>query len=70
MRFPVAFRSIPFLAAFLALAPGAQARPLGSFTWQLQPFCIRVAMNGRQDGAVYTLDEFPASVTRAAELLS
>ena len=36
----------------------AQAQPLGSFTWQLQPFCNRVTVNVRQDGAVYTLDGF------------
>ena len=34
----------------------AMAQPLGSFTWQLQPFCNRVTVNVRQDGAVYTLD--------------
>ena len=56
MRIAVVVQSIPLLAAFLALAPGVQAQPLGSFTWQLQPFCNRVTVNVRQDGAVYTLD--------------
>ena len=36
----------------------AEAQPLGSFTWQLQPFCNRVTVSIRQDGAVYTLDGF------------
>ncbi len=40
------------------LATPATAQPLGSFTWQLQPFCNRVTVNVRQDGAVYTLDGF------------
>ncbi|MGE0461164.1 MAG: tail fiber domain-containing protein [Vicinamibacterales bacterium] len=44
------------LAAVPAGVPAASAQPLGSFTWQLQPFCNRVTVNVRQDGAVYTLD--------------
>src|SRR5262245_28786612 len=36
----------------------ATAQPLGTFTWQLQPFCNRVTVNVRQDGTVYTLDGF------------
>ena len=40
------------------LVTPASAQPLGSFTWQLQPFCNRVTVNVRQDGAVYTLDGF------------
>ena len=59
MSFPV--RILPLvlavlLAPFLAGVPRADAQPLGSFTWQLQPFCNRVTVNVRQDGAVYTLD--------------
>jgi hypothetical protein len=44
------------LAISLAAVPWSLAQPLGSFTWQLQPFCNRVTVNVRQDGAVYTLD--------------
>ena len=33
-----------------------EAQPLGSFSWQLQPYCNRVTVNVRQDGSVYTLD--------------
>ncbi len=40
------------------LGTSATAQPLGSFTWQLQPFCNRVTVNVRQDGDVYTLDGF------------
>jgi len=36
----------------------AEAQPLGSFSWQLQPYCNRVTVNVQQDGAVYTLDGF------------
>ncbi|HUU34194.1 MAG TPA: hypothetical protein VMW48_09020, partial [Vicinamibacterales bacterium] len=36
----------------------AGAQPLGTFTWQLQPFCNRVTVSIRQDGGVYTLDGF------------
>jgi hypothetical protein len=48
------------LLVVVALGPLAAtdvvAQPLGSFTWQLQPYCNRVTVNVRQDGAVYTLD--------------
>ena len=46
------------LAAFTFMPEVASAQPLGTFTWQLQPFCNRVTVNVRQDGAVYTLDGF------------
>ena len=35
---------------------GAQAQPLGTFRWQLQPFCNVLTLSVRQDGTVYTLD--------------
>ncbi len=34
------------------------AQSLGTFTWQLQPFCNRVTVNVTQNGGVYTLDGF------------
>jgi hypothetical protein len=34
----------------------AGAQPLGSFTWQLQPFCNRVTVTVTQNGGIYTLD--------------
>ena len=46
----------PLIVLLLSALAGAQ--PLGSFTWQLQPFCNRVTVSIRQDGAVYTLDGF------------
>jgi hypothetical protein len=49
---PLAF---PFVVGVFGVGP-AIAQPLGSFTWQLQPYCNRVTVNVRQDGAVYTLD--------------
>jgi hypothetical protein len=36
----------------------AAAQPLGTFRWQLQPFCNVVTVNVTQSGAVYTLDGF------------
>jgi hypothetical protein len=46
------------VTGILTAATGAAAQPLGSFTWQLQPFCNRVTVSVHQDGAVYTLDGF------------
>ncbi len=39
-------------------APGmrVQAQALGTFRWQLQPFCNVLTLSVRQDGVVYTLD--------------
>jgi hypothetical protein len=58
----MAHRTSTLSALLIALtivpATPAVAQPLGSFTWQLQPFCNRVTVNVRQDGAVYTLDGF------------
>lgn len=45
-------------AGWSVAVPPAGAQPLGTFTWQLQPYCNRVTVNVRQDGAVYTLDGF------------
>ena len=36
----------------------AQAQSLGSFTWQLQPFCNRLTVTVTQNGAIYTLDGY------------
>jgi len=44
------------VALVLVTGLPAAAQPLGSFTWQLQPYCNRVTVNVRQDGGVYTLD--------------
>ena len=41
--------------AFPALAT---AQSLGTFTWQLQPFCNRVTVSLVQQGAAYTVDGF------------
>jgi hypothetical protein len=43
------------LVALLAPEPAA-AQALGTFRWQLQPFCNVVTLNVTQQGAVYTLD--------------
>ena len=36
----------------------ADAQPLGTFRWQLQPFCNVVTANVTQNGAVYTIDGY------------
>jgi hypothetical protein len=41
-----------------AVAPPVRAQALGTFRWQLQPYCNILTLNVRQDGAVYTLDGF------------
>ena len=50
-------RSFAFAAVAAALVSpgGAHAQPLGSFSWQLQPFCNVVTVNLTQQGAVYTV---------------
>ena len=40
------------------LAAAAEAQPLGTFSWQLQPFCNVVTVNITQLGAFYTMDGF------------
>ena len=51
-------RSVLLLAlAWLIPAPAA-AQPLGTFRWQLQPYCNVITVNVNQQGAVYTLDGY------------
>ena len=40
------------------LAAPASAQSIGTFTWQLQPFCNRVTVSVTQNGGIYTLDGF------------
>ena len=35
----------PLLAALLWLSGPVAAQPIGTFSWQLQPFCNRVTVN-------------------------
>jgi Chaperone of endosialidase len=44
------------VGVLLVLAATAEAQPLGSFTWQLQPHCNRVTVTVTQNGGIYTLD--------------
>lgn len=46
------------LLGLMVAAPVASAQSLGTFTWQLQPFCNRVTVSVTQNGGVYTLDGF------------
>lgn len=53
------FFSIGMLALFLISVPfDAAAQAIGSFRWQLQPFCNVVSLNVTQSGQLYTLDGF------------
>jgi len=36
----------------------AQAQSIGTFTWQLQPFCNKVTLSVTQNGGIYTLDGY------------
>ena len=49
---------VPLLSLLLCLPGSLAAQPLGTFTWQLQPFCNVVTVNLTQQGAVYTMDGF------------
>ncbi len=44
------------LAALAGAAAPAAGQSLGTFTWQLQPFCNRVTVTVTQNGGVYTVD--------------
>jgi len=44
--------------AMLMLPAALPAQPLGTFRWQLQPFCNAVVVNVVQTGAVYTVDGY------------
>ena len=44
------------LTALTAVA--VEAQPIGTFRWQLQPFCNVVTVNVNQQGAVYTMDGY------------
>jgi hypothetical protein len=46
---------LSWLAVILSATPAA-TQPLGSFTWQLQPYCNRVTVTVTQNGGIYTLD--------------
>jgi Head domain of trimeric autotransporter adhesin len=52
--FTRAITSIVILLAWLA--PPASAQPVGTFRWQLQPFCNVVTVTVTQNGGVYRLE--------------
>ena len=50
-------RTVALAALCLALSStSAYAQSLGTFRWQLQPFCNVIAVNVTQQGAIYVLD--------------
>ena len=47
------------LVATVVISGGrADAQPLGTFRWQLQPYCNVVTVTVIQQGAVYTMDGY------------
>ncbi len=51
-------RLIWSLCGLLLLPSVAAAQPIGTFSWQLQPFCNRVTVNVTQNGGIYTADGY------------
>ncbi len=45
-------------AVSLLVGVAAEAQSIGTFSWQLQPFCNVVTVNVTQQGGVYTLDGY------------
>lgn len=43
---------------FALTSSPVQAQPLGTFAWQLQPFCNRVVVSVTQNGGIYTIDGY------------
>lgn len=54
----IGWMAIAALGLLAASAVDAQAQPLGTFRWQLQPYCNVVVVNAAQDGSVYTVDGY------------
>ncbi len=50
--------ALTVLLAVFAFTARADAQPLGTFSWQLQPFCNRVTVSLVQQGALYTVDGY------------
>ncbi len=57
MRFRVVFVS-SLCASLLGAAAAAQAQPIGTFTWQLKPYCNVVTLHVTGVAGVYTLEGF------------
>jgi hypothetical protein len=54
-----AWSGLPFVVAAQLMAVGSVfAQPLGTFTWQLQPYCNRLTLTVVQSGGVFTLDGY------------
>jgi hypothetical protein len=51
-------RSIVLLLAMVLTGVSATAQPLGTFRWNVAPYCSVLTLNVTQQGAVYTLDGF------------
>lgn len=51
-------RLIWSLCGLLLLPSVAAAQPIGTFSWQLQPYCNRVTVSVTQNGGIYTADGY------------
>ena len=50
------FRTLSVAAIVLGVVGAdAGAQPLGSFSWQLAPYCNLITVSVTQDGSIYTL---------------
>jgi hypothetical protein len=45
-----------WFVALVCVSVPANAQPLGTFRWQMQPYCNIVTVNVAQQGGLYTLD--------------
>lgn len=53
----IAARTLSVLFTML-MSSAAAAQPLGTFTWQLQPYCNRLTFTVTQSGSTFTLDGY------------
>lgn len=58
MRMGRSLALLTTMGVLLAVPLPLRAQAVGTFTWQLQPFCNRVTVTITQEGGVYTLDGF------------
>jgi hypothetical protein len=54
----MSMRTFVFVTLLVAAGSAARAQPIGTFRWQMQPYCNVLALNVTQTGGVYTLDGF------------
>ena len=58
MASPVVRAAVAALVLIVVESARVQAQPLGTFSWQMQPYCNVVTVNVTQTGGTYTLDGY------------